>query len=98
LPADTLTRFTSTGLDGIWYPACSLSGTLQDCEVILDAYYNVMHEGLPSPGGTPRYYYDSMWGFGTYYPESDSIVLFINYIRSSAWAVEFHDYVHLVKN
>jgi hypothetical protein len=92
-------EFTTNGISGsgFWYPGASLSGVLDECAITINAYENVMKQGLPSPGGIPRYYYASMNGFGHYFPEKDSIYLYINYSRTGFIELDFSGSVYLKK-
>ncbi len=94
-----LDSFTTNGISGydFWYPASPLSGTLDGCEIFITAYENVMKTGLPSPGGTPRYYYENLNGNGHFFPESDSIVLFVNYWRTGFFTENFSGNIYLKK-
>lgn len=83
--------FETTGISGyaFWYPASPLSGHLDNCNIILNTYTNVRRLGLPSPGGNMRYYYESMTGHGQFFPDNDSIMLFIHYTRTENFSVDF---------
>jgi hypothetical protein len=91
--------FTTTGLSGygFWFPGASLSGHLDSCDIVLNEYVNVQVEGLPSPGGIPRYYYATMTGHGRYFPERDSIVISLYYLRTGAFALEYNDDIYFKK-
>lgn len=95
---DTLYDFSTGGLLGLWFPAASLSGNFNDCDIVLKDYENVKIQGLPTQGGGSRYYYDSMSGFGNYIPESDSIILYIDFLRTGDFGTEeFKGNVYLKK-
>lgn len=83
--------FETTGISGyaFWYPASRLSGYFDNCNIILNSYTNVRRMGLPSPGGNMRYYYESMTGYGQFFPDNDSIMLFIHYTRTGFFSVDF---------
>ena len=82
---------------GFWFPAATLSGKLDNCDIIVDGYENVKREGPLSNGGSKRYYYESMNGFGEYFPESDSIAIFINYTRTELLTLDFSGYIYFKK-
>ena len=92
--------FQTTGIGGygFWFPSAPLTGQINDCQIILDAYQDVEREGLNSPGGIPRYYYESMSGFGEYFSENDSIKLFITFERTGDFEEYFSGEVYLVKD
>ena len=91
--------FETNGISGYnyWFPASPLSGFLDECDIIVDAYNNVQREGLQSPGGVARYYYESMNGHGEFYPDNDSIILFINYTRTGDFTANFSGNLYLKK-
>ncbi|TVQ42547.1 MAG: hypothetical protein EA362_12985 [Saprospirales bacterium] len=82
---------------GFWFPVAPLSGVIDGCQITINSYENVKRPGLPSPGGSPRNYYESMSGFGEYFPDQDSIVLFIEYQRTVSFQTHFRDYIYLEK-
>lgn len=82
---------------GFWFPSASLSGEINDCQIKLDSYKDVEREGLPSPGGAPRYYYESMSGFGEYFAQSDSIRLSITYERTGDFVEYFNGDIYLLR-
>lgn len=65
--------FQTKGISGygFWFPAAPFSGVINDCEITVDAYEDVEREDLPGSEGEPRYYYESMSGYGEYYREND---------------------------
>jgi hypothetical protein len=90
--------FYTLGINGIFYPAASLSGHLDGCDIIIREYENVKHQGLPSNGGYSRYYYDSLKGYGQYFPDQDSILLYIEFERTGDWCDEFTGNLYLKKH
>lgn len=92
-------RFQTKGIGGFgfWFPSAPLSGVINDCNITIDPYEDVEREGLPSPGGTKRYYYESMSGYGEFYAGNDSIKLFITYERTGDFTAYFSDDIFLVK-
>ncbi len=91
--------FTTTGLlgYGFWFPNAPLSGRLDGCKIILDEYKNVKREGLPSPGGTPRFYYETLEGNGEFFPENDSIFMFIHYYRTENFQLNYEGNIYFKK-
>jgi len=92
-------RFQTKGIGGygFWLPSAPLSGKINDCQIILDSYENIKRKGLPSPGGYPRTYYESMSGYGEYFNKSDSIKLFITYKRTGDFTEYFSGEIYLIK-
>lgn len=93
------TTFDSKGMNGygFWFPASPFSGEIKNCEITVKPYENVKRQGLHSPGGTPRYYYESMNGFGEYFPEEDSIKIFLNYKRTGDFPLNFSGNIYMKK-
>ncbi|HHH55062.1 MAG TPA: hypothetical protein ENK91_15470 [Bacteroidetes bacterium] len=91
--------FETTGIhgDGFWFPQAPFSGKLENCKIIINEYNNVKRQGLSSPGEYKRYYYESLKGGGEFYPEGDSIVMFIEYIRTGDFPLEFKGNIHFIK-
>lgn len=92
-------KFETRGISGygFWFPSAPLSGEINNCQIILDSYKNIERQGLPSPGGNPRKYYESMSGFGKYFSENDSIKLFITYERTGDFPHYFSGEIYLIK-
>lgn len=92
-------RFDTKGIDGsgFWFPAAPLSGEINDCIITLDSYEDIERQGLPSPGGSERNYFESMSGHGEYFPESDSIKLFLTYERKVNFREYFSGDIFLIK-
>ncbi len=93
------TSFGSKGMNGygFWFPASPFSGEFKNCEITIKPYENVKRQGLHSPGGNPRYYYESMNGFGEYFPEEDSIKIFLNYKRTGDFPLNFSGNIYMKK-
>nr|HPQ21453.1 hypothetical protein [Saprospiraceae bacterium] len=91
--------FKLEGLCGskFWYPSAPLTGSLNGCDIIINSYSNVKKMGLNTPGGSPRCYYENLSGNGRFYPENDSIKLYIHYSRTEYWFVNFEGNIFLKK-
>ncbi len=95
---DSLLSFTSFGIDGLWYPAVTFEGNIIDCEIFIRGFTDVMIQGLNSPGGATRYYYDSLSGTGEYFPEEDSMAIYIDFLRTGDFGItEFKGNIYLTK-
>lgn len=92
-------RFATKGIggNGFWFPTAPLSGKIDHCQITLDTYKNIERQGLPSPGGFPRKYYESMSGNGEYFSADDSIKLFITYERTGDFPLYFSGEIYLIK-
>ncbi len=92
-------KFETNGLGGseFWFPIAPMSGQINDCEIIIDEYIDVKKEGLPSPGGEKRYYYESLSGYGEYHTDNDSIKLNITYNRTGDFSASFSGELNLIK-
>jgi hypothetical protein len=92
-------EFKTTGINGygFWFPAAPFSGKLDGCNVIIDSYKNSKRQGLSSPGGIPRYYYENMDGQGELFPEKGCITIFLNYKRTENWEVDFSGNIYFKK-
>jgi hypothetical protein len=97
ISGDSLSLFFTNGISGQWYPPVSMTGVLDQCELVINGYIDKEIPALPSPGGTPRYYYDSMDGEGQFYPEADSIVLDISFSRTGVISEAFEGQLFLKK-
>jgi len=93
-----INSFSTREFNGMWYPEAAMPGyILSDCRIMLSAYEKVKKPGLPSPGGSSRYYYDSMRGEGKYYPEKDSMVIHVEFKRENYWTQDFAAPIYLKK-
>lgn len=92
-------KFQTHGIGGygFWFPSASLSGEINDCQIKIDTYKDIKREGLSSPGGFERYYYESMSGTGEYFANNDSIKLFITYERTGDFTEFFNGEIFLIK-
>ena len=82
---------------GITFPSVATNANIIDGEIVLRDYECNDCPGLPSPGGTPRFYSATLSGTGTCYPESDSIVLNIKYIQTGDFEDFFSGELYLTK-
>lgn len=78
---DAKSMFISNGISGQWDPPVPLTSILDKCNIIIDVLIDEETPGALTPDGKPRYYYDSITGYGSFYPESDSISLTVNIER-----------------
>lgn len=95
----TTNSFDTDGLRGynFWFPAAPLSLSIENCDLIINEYTEVERVGMPSPGGHPRSYKESLTGYGNYFPENDSIFLYINYERTGDFTESFSGNLYLKK-
>ena len=92
-----LDSFKTNGIGGygFWFPPTPMSGRLDGCDITLNAFKDVKRPGLPTPGGADRWFYESMSGHGTFYPEQDFIQLFIDLKRTGDFPFSYKGEIYL---